>query len=148
MRNIRYIFFFLITSCTVASEIVNDEISVLNFNIKIVQDKGKCYLVNTQGRYELSPKPPCHFLRNSNNSPQYYSYVKNGIDATLIISGTPISNTVRKQWGIPPGLVCGFESQGVLIRKGGIMPTTKTLEGGVLCKDNGSDEKNYWYFAH
>lgn len=148
MKRLIYLTLFFATSCSTASETVTDKISLLGKNIQLATVGEKCYLVNGNNRLVLHPKPPCHFLREPNKSPQYHAYPKVGVDAALIVLGTPISDSIRKEWGITEKLVCGFESQGILIKKGEVSVTDKTLDGGVLCRDEGSDEKNYWYFSH
>ncbi len=148
MKNTHFLALFFLVSCSSASENITDEISLFSNNIKLLEENEKCYLVHEGIKEILSPSPPCHFLRDSKSNPQYYEYKDIGVDAALIVSGTPISKETRKEWGLPDKLVCGMASQGVLIKKHEIQVTKKVLEGGVLCREKGSDEKNFWYFAH
>jgi len=148
MKRLIYLALFFTTSCSMASETVTDRIELLEKNIHLATIDEKCYLINGENRLLLHPKPPCHFLREPDKSPQYYAYPKVGVDAALIVAGTPISDSIRKEWGISENLICGFQSQGVLIKDGKVSVTDKTLDGGVLCRDEGADEKNYWYISH
>ena len=144
-----FIFLSLITfSCASANEKIIDNATVVSKTLTIVQENDKCYLLHNSLRYLLAPKPPCYFLRDSGNKPQYFSYNDVGTDAVLIITGSPVSDEIRKEWGVSKDAVCGIESQGVIIKRNKIIITKNVLKGGVLCKDSGSDEKNFWYFAH
>lgn len=148
MNHFRFLALLLLTSCSFASENITDEINVLSTNMKLIEKNGKCYLIHDDVKKSLHPIPPCHFLRNSKNNVQYFTYKDIKVDAALIITGTPVSKEVRKEWGLPNDLVCGTESQGILMRNSKIEITEKTLKEGVLCRDKGSDEKNFWYFSH
>lgn len=139
---------FIIAACSFASERITDEVMVLSKTLRIVNKNEKCFLIHNTSETVLVPGPPCFFLRNSENKPQYFSYGDVEIDAVLIITGTPVSDDIRKEWGLSEDAVCGMESQGVLIKTNDVLVTKNVLDGGVLCKDNGSDEKNFWYFAH
>ncbi len=148
MKKFCYLTLFFLMSCSSASENTIDEISLFSHEIKVIEESEKCYLVYGNEKKLISPKPPCHFLRSPKQTPQYYSYANIGVDAVLIVSGSPVSNETRKEWGLSDDLVCGVDSQGVLIKNGEIHVPDKVLEGGVLCRDKGSDEKNFWYFSH
>lgn len=149
MKNIFCILIsFTITACSFASEKITDEVTILSKTLRIVNKNKKCFLIQNTSETVLVPEPPCFFLRNPANKPQYFSYEDVKIDAVLIIIGTPVSDNVRKEWGLPEDAVCGMDSQGVLIKTNDVLVTKNILEGGVLCKDSGSDEKNFWYFAH
>jgi hypothetical protein len=125
-----------------------DEATVLAKSLRIVDRHAACYLVYGASEFALAPKPPCYFLRSSDHGPQYFPYSDVGVDAVLIVAGTPVSDALRREWGLSPDLVCGTASQGVLIKGTEVTVSAAVLEGGVLCKDIGSDEKNFWYFAH
>lgn len=148
MKRIFFFALFFITSCSVASETVTDEVTLLSYKLQLTSNNGKCYLLVGKTKIQLTPTPPCHFLRDSNKDPQHYAYPDAGVEATLIVSGSPISSAIRKEWGISENLVCGFQSQGVLIKNGEVTATDKTLDQSVQCRDMGSDEKNFWYFSH
>lgn len=142
------IFSFLLVSCSAASERQIDEITVHGAKLKIFSRNQSCVLVNNRSEIELAPTPSCYFLRTSNGAPQFYSYKDVGVDAVLIVSGTPVSEKVRKEWGLSANDMCGTVGQGILILGDKVLVTKEVLEGGVLCRDSGSDEKNYWHFAH
>lgn len=142
------LFTFLLASCIAASEMQVDEITVKGVKLKLLAKNKSCMLVNNQSEIKLAPIPPCYFLRISDGAPQFYSYKDVGVDAVLIVSGSPVSETVRKEWGLSASDVCGTVGQGILISGDKVQVTKEVLEGGVLCKDSGSDEKNFWYFAH
>ncbi len=149
MKYIPIIILFLsIASCFYASGNVTDEVSVLSVKLSLIDQNGQCILQHESSQMILEPKPPCFFLRNSDKKPQYYSYEDINTDAVLIVAGTPVSMEIRKDWGLSEDAICGMDSQGVLIKAGEVSIAKNTLKGGVLCKDNGSDEKNFWYFAH
>jgi hypothetical protein len=66
----------------------------------------------------------------------------------MIVVGTPVGTAARRAWNLPLDLACGEETQGVLIRKGEVVVTRAVHMGGVVCKDKGADEKEFWAFAH
>ncbi len=138
----------LLSACSSASVNITDKITIFSNEFEITSEDNKCYLIQGSSKNILAPKPPCHFVRNSDKTPQYFSYNDIKMDAVLIISGTPISKKIRKEWGLPDNLICGSEAQGVLIQNKLITITKKVISGGVLCRDKGSDEKNYWHFSH
>jgi hypothetical protein len=152
VENMKYIssvlLSFVVSACSFASERITDEATVLSTKIYLISQSGKCILKQNSSKTILAPKPPCFFLRKLDKKPQYFSYKDVNIDAVLIVTGSPVSDEVRKDWGLPKDAICGMVSQGVLIKTGKVSVTKNVLEGGVLCKDIGSDEKNFWYFAH
>lgn len=139
---------FVVTACSFASERITDEATVLSTKLYLIRQSGKCILKHNSSKTFLAPKPPCFFLKNLDKNPQYFSYKDVNTDAVLIVTGTPVSDKIRKDWGLSKDAICGMDSQGVLIKTGKVSVTKNVLEGGVLCKDSGSDEKNFWYFAH
>lgn len=122
--------------------------SVLSHELSIVDRDGQCVLIDGATTTVLSPKPPCHFLRDATGAPQFHAYDDVGIDAVLIVTGTPLLSAMREQRGLPEDAVCGSAAQGVLLRDKAVTVSSEVLQGGVLCRDSGSDEKNYWHFAH
>ncbi|MFN0100967.1 MAG: hypothetical protein ACKV2U_02635 [Bryobacteraceae bacterium] len=132
---------------------ITDIAEAENQKLEILSRDGGCILRvggTANGRtIPLVPKAPCHFLRAADRPvPGVFSYRDVNTEAVLIVSGTPASEPVRKTWNLEPGLVCGEESQGVLIRGGTVLVTKATRRGGVTCRDRGVDEKEYWAFAH
>lgn len=133
---------------------VTDSATAAGHTLEIRSVDGACVLRVSPGaggtarEYQLLPKAPCHFLRApGNRSPQVRAYRDVATDAVLVVSGTPVSDATRARWKLASDLVCGEESQGVLIRAGQIVVTT-VRRGGVTCRDAGVDEKEYWAFAH
>ncbi len=149
MKALSFLLSFLLVSCSFATEIVTDTAILHSTSLSIVSKDGNCFF-RTEGIPDrlITPKPPCHFMRKSDNKIQHYSYSDVNVDDVFIIVGTPISTQTRKEWGLPEKSVCGQEAQGILLKKGIFHITKNILKGGVLCKDMGSDEKNFWYFAH
>jgi hypothetical protein len=54
----------------------------------------------------------------------------------------------QNKWNVDSSMACGEFAQGILIKKTGVEIASKTLEGGVFCRNQGSDEKNFWFLAH
>jgi hypothetical protein len=100
------------------------------------------------GEMVLGPRPPCYFLRRDSPDPQSFPYQDRAIRATLIVMGSPINEETRRRWNLPGDLVCGEEIQGVLIKKQQVALSKTVLKKGVWCKDKGTDEKDFWLFAH
>jgi hypothetical protein len=147
----------LLAACSACSSVASpsvktDQVSIEGHAISLVNTNGACVLeYNANGisrSIEMVPKPPCHFLRGENGRPQSYAYKDVGVNATLIVAGTPISDATCTDWSLNEQDVCGEEAQGVLVTERGVKVTDKTLAGGVMCRDYGVDEKDYWYFAH
>jgi hypothetical protein len=149
MKILSFLLLFHITFCSFATESLTDKVILHSTNLSIATKNGKCIL-RTEGASErvIALNQPCFFMRNKDKNIQHYSYSDVNVDDVLIIVGTPISAEVRQEWDLPENLICGSEAQGVLFKKRIAIVTKNVLKGGVLCKDKGTDEKNYWYFAH
>jgi len=80
--------------------------------------------------------------------PQNFKYPDVGIRATLIVIGTLITDEQRSIWKLTPDMICGNKRQGVLLLKNDIIISEQVLSSSVACKDKGSDEKDFWFFAH
>jgi hypothetical protein len=137
------------------SSVVLDRAMAAGLTLEIHAVNGACVLRSTSAagaaptEVTLAPKAPCHFLRvPGGTSPQVRAYQDVGTEGVLIVSGTPASEAARARWKLEPGLVCGEESQGILIRKGAMFATRSVRRGGISCRDQGVDEKEYWAFAH
>lgn len=135
-----------------ASADTTDVASLNGWTLTIIRDEGACILEYTSpagtGRLSASPEPPCYFLRRGSSEPQSFSYQDVGVDQVLIIVGTPVDDTKRKRWNLPENLTCGEEMQGVLIEASAVTLSSTVLQGGVSCVSKGTDEKNFWLFAH
>lgn len=136
-------------------EAVTDTAVAAGQQLEIITREDDCVLrVNANSATEkqemqLSPKAPCHFLRMpGSTSPRSLQFDDVNTEAVLIVSGTPASEESRIIWKLEPGLVCGEESQGVLVRNGAVLVTQAVRKGGITCRDKGVDEKEYWAFAH
>jgi len=155
VRNFISLFFLLcisVVSCSFGIADETDKAIILGNKLKLKTENGTCFLYykcpSGKSKSALTPKPPCYFLRRNSDNPQCYSYDDVNIDAVLIVVGTPISEKTRKEWGLPNDLVCGEEAQGVFLSEEGLRISKKVLRGGVLCRDKGADEKDFWFFAH
>ena len=139
---------FLI-SCSSAAEVVTDEATLMSHKLRITSDNGVCFLyINETSKQPLVPKPPCYFTRRNDKHPQYHSYSDVKVDAVLIVVGTSIGNEKRKMWDLSNDLVCGEEIHGILIKKSVVYLSKNVQRSGVVCKDKGLDEKDFWYFAN
>ncbi len=142
------------TSCNAgnSSKNVTDRALVSGYTLVLSKSNSDCELhieyKNEKKMYPLKPTAPCYFLRRDNKKPQSVAYKDVNVLNTLVVVGSPISQEKRKNWNIDSKMICGELGQGVLIKKTGLEVTSKTLEGGVFCRDTGSDEKNFWYLAH
>ena len=150
MKIMYIIFLFLLAACSYASASKNiiDKASLFSYSFQIEEKNEQCFLIHDAHRKPLVPKPPCYFIRESDQKLKYFSYNDVGIDAVLIVIGTAVSDDMRAEWGLDENLVCGTEAQGILIKKYEILVTKKVLTDGLLCRNTGADEKNFWEFAH
>jgi hypothetical protein len=149
MKALPFLLSFILVSCSFTTEIVTDIVILHPTSLSIVSKNGNCFF-RIEGIPDrlIAPKPPCHFMRKSDNKIQHYSYSDVNVEDVFIIVGTPISTQTREEWGLTEKLVCGKEAQGILLKKGIFHITKNFVKGGVLCKDIGLDEKNFWHFAH
>jgi hypothetical protein len=133
------------------SIVVTDTAKVSGYKLQLLNKQGTCairYEGSTEGQVEIAPKPACYFLRRQSTQPQSFSYPELQIEALLIVVGTPIKEETRGTWTLPADLVCGEETQAVLIKNGKVIVSAVVHRGGVVCKDQGVDEKEFWAFAH
>lgn len=147
MKIFQIIALLLIQSCSYAQGKTLDQGVVLNSEFKIKLQNNNCYLISKNFNEVLSVKPPCYFSRN-NGVIEQHSYADVKVESVFIVIGTPISKETRKEWGLKDKIICGSDAQGVLLKNGKAKISKKILQGGVMCKDKGTDEKNFWYFAH
>lgn len=132
--------------------ITTDRAVIQGKQLELVTADRKCMLHasgDTDSKtFTLEPSPPCHFSRRGGASPQVFEYGDVGVQATLIVIGSPIAPAEQLKWNISPTDTCGSEAQGVIIRRDTVELSEKPKLDGVLCRDKGVDEKNFWYFAH
>jgi hypothetical protein len=155
MRNLCCVAILLFSNYCIADDAspnVTDEVTVAGVRMQILTDNDSCtlgyYRENSFKTINLEPKPPCFFLRRDDSSPQCFAYPEQGVLAALIIAGTAITSDARATWNLPRGLVCGSERQGILISESGVAASKRILRSGIGCKAKGSDEKDFWFFAH
>jgi len=117
----------------------------------ILNDRESCLLRyrirDSEKIVVLEPKSPCFFLRRDNTSPQVFRYPELGGKTVMIVAGTAASADKQKRWNLPENFTCGTERQGIVIARGSVMATKRTLRGGIACKDKGADEKDFRMFA-
>lgn len=101
------------------------------------------------GNIKLSP--PCYFLKRRGKV-QSFSYPDVEIDHTLIFLGDTVGTDRKRYWGFDDNddfsRICGEAIQGILIKRDSIIITERVLDGGFRCENPGTDEKDYWDFAH
>lgn len=150
IRLVSILLFLICTSCNADS--ATDKAIVGQYTL-ILSEKDQACTLYIENKFEkrtfnLLPKSPCYFLRRESLEPQTVAYVDVGVLNTLIVIGSPISLEKQKKWNVDSSMACGEFAQGILIKKTGVEIANKTLEGGVFCRNQGSDEKNFWYLAH
>ncbi len=101
--------------------------------------------IKIEGNLKLTP--PCYFLRG-NGKIQSFAYTDVKADKVLIIIGNIAGNDDKKQYGVDNNLICGKKIQGLVLKGNKAVLTEKTIDGALSCKDNGLDEKDFWFFAH
>ena len=131
---------------------VTDRAKISGYALTITSGSTGCRLTyqrrDVKGEMILVPQPPCYFLRRESREPQSFTYPDVAVQAAMIIVGSSISNDTRMKWNLPNHLACGQALQGILVKKSEIVSTKNVLQDGVWCKDKGTDEKDFWYFAH
>lgn len=130
-----------------AAAAVVDEATVEGTRLEILRREDACLLRSGGLELPLEPAAPCFFLRRDGQV-QFFPYPEAKVDWVVIVAGKPVSEATRKTWNLRPGDTCGEQSQGVL-RKGGELSVSRSMHsGGVYCRDQGVDEKEFWSFAH
>lgn len=131
--------------------VITDSAQVGGANLQLLEIGPQClvrFAAAPQDQLALVPKPPCYFVRRGSSLPQTFSYPEVAVQSVLIVVGSPASETTRKRWGLTSQMVCGEETQGVLVKRERIVVTRRVTRGGVACRDAGVDEKEFWTFAH
>jgi len=151
--NIVWLLFLLLLSsgCNATNDGITDKAEIMNYKLTLKNINDKCLLEsnnNKKIKYLLKMKPPCYFLRKQDKSIQTFEYNDVYIKATVLIIGDLISNEKRKKWNLDKKNICGESRQAILIKQAGLNISEKILKGGLICKDLGADEKDFWYFAH
>ena len=126
--------------------------SVGGYTFVLQQQAGRCVVTFTgaehSGRLTLAPDPPCEFVRNESGALKYFKYDDVGIDAVIIVTGSPLNDDEKRRWKIADGLFCGKVSQALLVRPEGVLVSREIMHGGVVCAMTGVDEKRFYQFAH
>jgi hypothetical protein len=116
------------------------------------QEAGRCVVSFTgtehSGRLTLAPAPPCQFVRNESGGLKYFKYNDVGVDAVIIVIGSPLTDDERRRWKDAEGLFCGKTTQALLVRPQGVLVSSEIMRGGVVCATSGVDEKRFYQFAH
>ncbi|WP_411751995.1 hypothetical protein [Serratia sp. (in: enterobacteria)] len=151
-HTISAVLFYLFSNPCYATEVVTDNFTFKGHEIALAQVKDHCQLNISSSTvkkiYPLTLTTPCYFLRNINAEPQKYRYSDVNIEATFIISGNPVTKDERETWNLPPEIQCGMQGQGLLFDGTHFSISEKKLNNLLLCKDKGTDEKNYWMLSH
>ena len=155
MKTFALLSLFIILSCSLHESSfgeTTDRATILQYTLNLETQANACHLTYhshlDSGQLVLLPAPPCYFIRRDSTQAQSFAYADNGVKAVLIILGTTANEEDRALWNLPKDLVCGSRIQGIIITESGISASKKSMKGGVTCKDKGSDEKNFWSFAH
>lgn len=126
--------------------------TVGDVKVSIEEQEGRCVLrIEGEGAAStlpLAPKPPCAFVHDKKGRLQTFRYEDVGVDATLIVLGTPADEPTRTDANIPGDVYCGTVSHGVLVSDGRVQLSQKPLEGLLACATYGLDEKVFWQLAH
>jgi hypothetical protein len=151
-KNLLAAIMIISSGCAANDSKVTDHASISGYDLTLKASKDSCLLESKIGdnvtSTNLKVEPPCYFLRQENRKLQSFSYENIGVLSVIMVIGSPISEKKKEKWTIEEDVVCGESRQGVLFKESGIAITEKILEGGVVCKDKGADEKDFWYFAH
>lgn len=140
----------LLSSCQQTS-IITDTTNIGKFKFELVQKNDqtllRTILNKTKVEHELKLAPPCYFLRKKGEI-QTFSYPDVDIENVIIIIGDIANYEDKENYEVDSSKVCGKKIQGLIIKNGNVILTGKTISGGLSCKDNGLDEKDFWDFAH
>lgn len=116
--------------------------------VALVARDGAC-LVRREGQRDitLAPAPPCRFLR-SGGQVQQHRYPDRGVDAVVLVIGSPASAAQKAEFGIAASEVCGTVAHGLTLRGTTVTAAARPLRGGMFCVDKGRDEKDFYAAAH
>lgn len=131
--------------------IVTDSCKFLGATLRLIQEGDSAYLEAEDPNRKLTGKlritPPCYFLRR-NGELLSYAYKDIKAQGVFIVVGKIANTETKKIFGASEEDVCGEDAQGVVFKKGEIIIPEEIFEGGLICKDFGIDEKNFWDLSH
>ncbi|MGY5957692.1 hypothetical protein ACUY4R_000158 [Kosakonia sp. BK9b] len=139
----------LLLSCqSYADSAVTDSFDWQGHQLVLQQAQGKCELeIASPGKekatHVLNMTPPCYFLRRGEAQPLHYAFPKQNVSAAFIILGTPLTPDEQKTWNVSASMQCGTQGQGVFFTGKTFRLSEKSLNRMLLCKDKGTDEKNF-----
>lgn len=142
----------LVSNLSYAEPAATDSVAWQGHELALGQAQGKCLLeIASQGKakqtHALDLTPPCYFLRRGEAEPLHYAYPKQHIKAAFIILGNPLSADELKTWNVSATMQCGTQGQGLLFSGKDFRLSTKSLNRMLLCKDKGTDEKNFRFLS-
>lgn len=142
----------LSAGCLAQISQVTDQAVIEKYSLTLRAMGESCYLdtklESSASSVKLKIKPPCYFLRRESTAPQSFSYKDAGVEHMILIIGSPVAKEKMAKWNVQPEQSCGEGRQAILIKASGLNVSDKVLEGGVVCRNLGADEKDFWYFAH
>lgn len=66
----------------------------------------------------------------------------------MMITGELMDIEEKIYMGATEEMVCGSKAQSTLFKDDSVIVTETRLKGGMVCKDYGLDEKDFWDFAY
>jgi hypothetical protein len=132
------------------TSVVTDSAVVDGVRLWVLEREGACALRHdgpTPGELPLVPTPPCR-ITHSGGTAQRFAYPDVGVRAALVVLGTVPADSVLARYSLLAGAICGAELQGILLRESRVEATRSVRRGGVTCRDDGVDEKEFHAFAH
>ena len=132
------------------TSVVTDSAVVDGVRLWVLEREGACALRHdgpTPGELPLVPTPPCR-ITHRGGSAQRFAYPDVGVRAALVVLGTVPADSVLARYSLLAGAICGAELQGILLRETRVEATRSVRRGGVTCRDDGVDEKEFHAFAH
>ena len=88
------------------------------YTFVLKQEAGRCVVsfagTEHSGRLTLAPEPPCEFVRSESGGLKYFKYNDVGVDAVIIVIGSPLTDDERRRWKGAEGLFCGKTAQALL----------------------------------
>lgn len=136
------------TSPDAAAATETDRTTLGGAPVALFARDGAC-LVRREGQRDiaLAPAAPCRFLR-AGGQVQQHPYPDRGVDAVVLVIGSPASAAQKAGFGIAASEVCGTMAHGLKLRGTTVTAAARPLRGGMFCFDKGRDEKDFYAVAH